>query len=67
MRSDKGTVSNVKIKQLAPTRATAYFDQVYSSDTCHDTRKKTIQLIKRYRGWKSKREIWIPTGRGQTR
>jgi len=61
------TVSNLKINQLSSTGATAYFDQVYSSDRYYDRGKKTIQLIKRDGRWKIKREMWIPTGRGKTR
>lgn len=61
------TVSNLKINQLSSTRATVYFDQVYSSDRYHDRGKKTIQLIKRDGRWKIKREMWLPTGWGKTR
>ena len=60
-------MSNLEIRLLSPERATVYFDQVYSSDKYHDNGKKTIRLIRGKWGWKIKRKIWTPIGRGKRR
>jgi len=53
-------ISNLKIKLLSSDRATAYFDQEYTSDRHHDKGRKTIRLIKRDGKWKINKETWAP-------
>ena len=53
-------ISNLQIKLLSSERAIVNFNQEYRSENYHDIGKKTIQLVKRGKKWRIKKETWVP-------
>jgi len=60
-------VRDLRIQLVSSARAVARFAQDYSSDTHCDYGRKTLQLVKRDKAWKIKKETWVPLKRRPTR
>jgi murein L,D-transpeptidase YafK len=58
-------IGDIKIKQTSTRMVTVSFTQSYQADEYRDFGLKSIQLVKRGKDWKIKKEEWRPLNRGR--